>query len=273
MQWTGSLHLLGEHEEELKEARRGSGIYPHILNLRAFEARALAALGRIGEVEKMLEDILAIPSQWAYPSCCVPRATPAYVMLVAAEELREHGKHGASLKIAGRAVDWYCSRVGEEARQEDIRSVLGDALYQAERWEEARAVFAALASEHPADIFYKGRLGTLAARRGDWATAHERRKVGDELDTSVLYRGQRRLQIVEGVGRVLPVQCQLSPDRWQPDRLDLGIEGMEFVEVLRQRVAPCRVATHRISQRCFHTDGQALWIQLQSRGRYLARLH
>jgi len=47
--------------------------------------------------------------------------------------------------MASRAVDWYRSRTGEEARQEDTRSGLGDALYQAERWEEARAVFATLA--------------------------------------------------------------------------------------------------------------------------------
>ena len=187
MEWTGALHLLGRHEEELKEARWGRGIYPHILTVRAYEARALVALGRMDEVEKLIEDILTIPSEWAYPSCCLPRATPAYVMLVSAEELRAHGHREASLKMASRAVEWYRSRVGEEAKQEDIRSGLGDALYQAERWEEARAVFAALAAEHPDNIFYKGRLGTLAARRGDRARALRIAQELRRLETPYLY--------------------------------------------------------------------------------------
>jgi Flp pilus assembly protein TadD len=88
-------------------------------------------------------------------------------MLSAAEELRAHGHREDSLKMAGRAVNWYHNRTGEEARREDTRSGLGDALYQTERWEEAKAIFAALASEHTDNVFYMGRLGTLAARRGD----------------------------------------------------------------------------------------------------------
>jgi len=102
-------------------------------------------------------------------------------MLSAAEELRVHGRRDASLKMAGRAVDWYRTRVGEEARKEETRSGLGDALYQAERWQEAKAVFAALA-KHPADYYFeiydKGRLGALAARLGDTAEA---RRIADEL--------------------------------------------------------------------------------------------
>jgi hypothetical protein len=190
MQWTGDLHALGAHEEELKEARWGRSLYPHILNTHALEARALVALGRMEEMEKLIEDILTTPSGWAYTSCCLPRATPAYVMLAAAEELRAHGHREASLKMAGRAGDWYRSRVGQEARQEDTRSGLGDALYQEERWDDARAVFAALATEHPNNIFYKGRLGTLAARRGDRLAAQRIAEELRRLETPYLYGNQ-----------------------------------------------------------------------------------
>jgi tetratricopeptide (TPR) repeat protein len=89
--------------------------------------------------------------------------------------------------MAGRAVEWYRSRVGEEARQEGTRSGLGDALYQAERWEEAKAVFAALAAEHPNNINYKGRLGTLAARLGDRAKALRIAEELRRLDRPYLY--------------------------------------------------------------------------------------
>ena len=176
--WTGALHMLGDHEEELKEARWGRSLYPQILNVRALEARALVALGRTDNLNKLVNEITATPSEWVYTHCCVPHGTPGYVMLSAAEELRAHGRHEDSLKMAGRAADWYRARVGEEARSEDTRSGLGIALYEAERWQEARAVFAALAAEHPDNISYKGRLGTLAARQGDRPTAQ---RIAQEL--------------------------------------------------------------------------------------------
>ena len=178
MHWTGALHVLGEHEEELKEARWGRDLYPHVLNVRALEARALVALGRIDEVEKLVEEIPASSSEWVYARCCVANGTPGYVMLSAAEELRTHGHREESLKMAGRAADWYHSRIGEDARSEDTRSGLGIALYEAERWGEARALFSALAAEHPDSIPYKGRLGTLAARQGDRPTAQ---RIAQEL--------------------------------------------------------------------------------------------
>jgi tetratricopeptide (TPR) repeat protein len=177
---TGALHVLDEHEEELKEARCGRDTYPHLLNLRAYEVRALVALGRIDEMGKLIDEILAIPAQSPYPGSVgtLPKGTPGYVMLAAAEELRTHGRREASLKMAGRAADWYRSRIGQEAREEDTRSGLGNAFYQAEQWEEAKAVFAALAAQHPENITYRGRLGTLAVRRGDRVEAM---RIAEEL--------------------------------------------------------------------------------------------
>ena len=154
----------------------GTWFIIHTSGSPAYEARALVALGRLTR-EKLVEEI-RMPFQMGSPSRLLPRATPAYVMLSAAEELRVHQYREASLKMAARAADWYRSRVGEEARQEDIQSRLGGAWYQAERWEEAQAAFAALAAEHPDSIFYKGRLGTLAARRGDRTGAE---RIAEEL--------------------------------------------------------------------------------------------
>jgi len=108
-------------------------------------------------------------------------------MLSAAEELRAHGHREASLKMAGRAVDWYSSRVGDECKREDTRSGLGDALYQAERWDEANRVFATLATEHPDSIVYKGRVGGIAARLGDHAKALRIAEELRRLETPYLY--------------------------------------------------------------------------------------
>jgi len=197
---TGALHMLGKHEEELEEARRGSKIYAGIFNLRAYEARALAAMGRIDEVNKLIEEILTMGPQ-SYFMYFLPRGTQGYVMLAAAEDLRAHGHRDASLKIADRAVDWYRSRIGEEARREDTRSGLGDALYQAERWQQAKEVFAALAAEHRDDIFYQGRLGTLAARLGNSAEAERfanelRRTVKPWLDGKHTFRSARIIALL-----------------------------------------------------------------------------
>jgi len=163
---TGALHELGEHQEELKEAQRGRKVYPDLLNPRAYEGRALAALGRLEEVNKLVDEILVMPPRWGYPSCCIARGTPGYVMLAAAEELRVHGHHDESVRMAARAEVWYRSRTGGEARLEETRSGLGDSLYLAERFPEAKEVLAELMAAHPDNVEYKGRLGAIAARLG-----------------------------------------------------------------------------------------------------------
>jgi len=172
---TGALHQLGEHGKELEEARRGRSVYPDLLVVRTFEVRALVALGRLDEVDKLVAEVLAMSSsRWGLFNIG-PRGSPGLVMSAAAEELRAHGWREASLKMAGRAADWFRNRPGEEARQEQTRSELGASLYQAERWDEARA---ALATEHPEKIDYKGYLGTLAVRQGDRAEAQ---RISEEL--------------------------------------------------------------------------------------------
>jgi tetratricopeptide (TPR) repeat protein/TolB-like protein/predicted Ser/Thr protein kinase len=231
MTLTGALHELAEHEEELKTARRGKETYPHLLNLHAYEARALVALGRVAEAEKLAEDILAMPSQWAYPSCCLPKATPGYVMVCAAEEMRTHGHLDASLRMAGRAADWYGNRVGEEARQEETRAHQAEALYRAERWDEAMAAFSALAREHPDNIDYQGRLGSLAARRGDRAEALRHAEKLRTLDRPYLfgnhtYRSARILALLgdkEGAtARLREAVAQGSGGADKPDQYGYG---------------------------------------------------
>ncbi len=163
---TGALHQLGEHERELAEARRGISLHPDLLNMRAYEARALVALGRFAEVDALADQVLAMPPRWAYAKCCVPNGTPGYVLLSAAEELRAHGRREAALAMANRVAGWYRGRPGNEAEEEKNRAGLGESLYRAERWAEARAVLTQLAAQHPENVDHLGRLATLAARRG-----------------------------------------------------------------------------------------------------------
>ena len=178
MYLTGALHQLGEHQEELREAQRAGKVFPDLLNPRAYEVRALAAMGRLEEVNSLVDEILKMPPRWGYPGCCIARGTPGYVMLAAAEELRVHGYHDESVKMAILAEDWHRSRTGLEVRLEETRSGLGNSLYVAERFSEAKVVFAELFAVHPDSIEYKGRLGAIAARLGN---REEARQLAEEL--------------------------------------------------------------------------------------------
>jgi len=159
---TEALHLLGEHQRELAEAQRARETYPEILEARAAQVRALAALGRVDEVTRVVEECLAASSRMG---------TPLRVMVEAALELRAHGHREAALRFANRATAWLDARPAEEAAGEGARFARADALCLAERFDEARKAFEALAAEVPDDVDYQGYLGALAARRGDRATA------------------------------------------------------------------------------------------------------
>ncbi len=162
-------HMLGNYQLELEEIRQAQENYPGRLELQVDKVRALAALGRIEEVRKVIEESLNLKSR---------TGTPGDVMLEAAQELRAHGYLNEGQEIANRAADWYNNRTIDEAESDIYRSDLGLALYLAERWEKAKALFKELAEKYPDNIEYKGFLGRLAARGGD---REEALKISEEL--------------------------------------------------------------------------------------------
>ncbi|UCE19573.1 MAG: protein kinase [Gemmatimonadota bacterium] len=159
-------HMLGDYERELQEARRGQEYFPDLLSLREDEVRALAGLGRIEEINKVIDESLSISSSSSSWS-------PGLVMCGAAAELRVRGYKEEAKAIAERAVAWYQNRGTGDNRYSLARS-----LYLAERWQEAEAIFEGLSAEEPDDIDYMGFLGTLAARRGNREGA---RQISEEL--------------------------------------------------------------------------------------------
>jgi len=164
-----ALHMLGNYKKELKEIRKGQKHYPNRLRLCAYEARALAALGRIDEVRKVIEESLIKVSSGG---------TPGDVMYEAALALRAHGHLEAYQEIAQRAVEWNRSQIPEKEVTEKQRYDLARALYLAEKWEEALVSFEELSAENPENVEYKGNLGVLAARRGEKKAALE---ISEEL--------------------------------------------------------------------------------------------
>jgi serine/threonine protein kinase/tetratricopeptide (TPR) repeat protein len=167
--WAEAYHMLGKFKKELEVANKGEKYYPEDVRFLAIEARVYAARGKIDKVSGVIEKSLTTAStKW----------TPADVMIEGAKELRAHGHKEESIKIAGEAAEWYKGRPAEEAAKEENRYYLAGALYIAERWEEAQAIFESLLTEKPDNTDYKGYLGSIAARLGDRERAL---RISDEL--------------------------------------------------------------------------------------------
>jgi DNA-binding SARP family transcriptional activator/TolB-like protein len=161
-QWLALMeayHMLGDYRREMGEARRARDVYPGRLLILDAELRALAALGRVRDAERILDESLSLPSE--------DPATPATLMANTAAELRTHGHLQASSELADRAIAWWVSRPEDEMRTWPNRYGLALAYYQAQRWEEAASLLHELASEAPEHMDVRGYLGALAARRGN----------------------------------------------------------------------------------------------------------
>ncbi len=162
--WSNAHYFLGNHKKELEIIRRARQYYPDALAAMTIEARALAALGRVEEVKKVVEESLLSRS-------AIGTWTAGRVMLAAARELRRQGNREAFQDMAGRAVEWYRGRAAGKEAAEQRRYDLAAALYIAEQWEEAGALIEKLRSEKPDNIDYLGCGGAVAARKGDKAEA------------------------------------------------------------------------------------------------------
>ncbi|HDT13570.1 MAG TPA: serine/threonine protein kinase, partial [Candidatus Aminicenantes bacterium] len=152
-------HMLGEFRKELKVAKQAEKYFSKNLRFPAIEARALAALGKIGEVRKVVAACLDADA--------TSGTTPGEVMIEAALELCAHGHKEASREFAAMAIAWAEGRPEAERKTEDRQGFYANALYFTGRFDEAGKIYGSLAAEHPEDISLQGIRGTLAARRGD----------------------------------------------------------------------------------------------------------
>jgi tetratricopeptide (TPR) repeat protein len=156
-------HQLGDYPAELGVAMRGRRLHPDHLSPLAAEARALAALGRVGDAGRRLQEALDLPLSAG--------ATPGAVMRMVGAELRTHGHEAAARGAFAQALTWHESRPPQERSTAASRAWLAAVLYDSGRWAEARALFDRLATEQPREVDHRGYLGALAARRGDRAAA------------------------------------------------------------------------------------------------------
>jgi tetratricopeptide (TPR) repeat protein len=172
--WMGmgrAHHMLGDHDEELEVLRAGRREFPDDLRLVDGHLRALAALGRIDELNAVLDTLFALPVER------VPGGVRSIDLRaqVGVDALRAHGHADAARQVAQRLLDWLEARPPGESVQLRMgsyyKSALAESLYRLGRWEEARAQYEELLKEDPQRTTYLGRLGAIAARMGDHARA------------------------------------------------------------------------------------------------------
>jgi TolB-like protein len=156
---TGSHHMLGQHRRELRTARQARSHHPTDPVVLGYEVRALAALGRVRDLDARIQERLADPGGG--------QPTAGDLMGMAADELAAHGRPEPARRLAERAVAWYESQPESVRRTAAHRHDHASALRRVGRLIEARTIVAALAEEDPDDLQAVAHLGTLAARAGD----------------------------------------------------------------------------------------------------------
>ncbi len=155
---TAACHMLGDYERGLEYANLGLERHPGVANFFWQKARALAALGRIQEVEAVVDEFLRVQtSGWS----------AGLLMSRTAIELREHGFRKASDEMAARCLEWYESHPSLISEGGWDSQSFGYGLWMVGRWEELEDHVVRLIESEPSDRDLVGWLAVVAAMNGD----------------------------------------------------------------------------------------------------------
>jgi DNA-binding SARP family transcriptional activator/TolB-like protein len=152
-------HMLGDHRRELREARSGRRLHPNDPFVLSLEVQALAALGRVADIDRRIEERLANMSP-DWPSA-------GELMALAARELGAHGHRAAADRLFERSLAWYAALPGPARQAPATRFAHATVLRHAGMPAEARDLLDALVAEHPEDLTYLAGLGVTLARLGE----------------------------------------------------------------------------------------------------------
>ena len=168
---TTAHHMLGNHKQELKEARRGRKQFPERLSMLTNEVRAVSALGGIKDLQKLFDESKTLPPQSGY--------SPGNIMLWAGRELRAHGYKEDSVRVLNEALQWFEGRPEQEKASPMNRRDQAMTFYILGKWAEAKELFEGLHRDVPDDINYLGYLGAVAVQLGD---KEEALKISKQLE-------------------------------------------------------------------------------------------
>jgi hypothetical protein len=155
-----AAHALGRARDEEDAANESARRFPSALSSRYALARAHAGARRIDALRDVLND--------AGVYADVPSPNARDLAMFAARELRVHGAAGQADSIFARLAA-LPSPAATASREELRQHAL--ALYEARQLDAARDAYASLLASDSLDMDALGRLGAVAVRRGDSATA------------------------------------------------------------------------------------------------------
>jgi serine/threonine protein kinase/tetratricopeptide (TPR) repeat protein len=158
------LHGLGSYDRELLVANTQRQQYSRDLFPLRNQVRALAALGRVSEIDSIIQTSQSMPSQEAL--------TPAVVMLTAALELDAHGRPADAHRVGSGLVRWLERRSNDSTTRSHQIADLAQAYCVAGKCQDARVIADELSAVAPTDDYSIKMLGIAAARDGDRATAN-----------------------------------------------------------------------------------------------------
>lgn len=214
-------HLLGDHATELEVAERARRMHRDDPKARWLEIAALVGLGRIEDLERRVEDALALTGErhprsgrWLHDT---------------ARELRAHGHEEVADRTLGRALAWFEEHV-EADSDAPLQRDFARALYDACDREAAEAIFRRLLEDaapgavqaisghhgHLRGHLDEGYLAAIAWHRGDEREIERGRCRLEEMDRRFLYGADRLwlaiLNVLEGdeAGAVSEVRRALS---------------------------------------------------------------
>jgi hypothetical protein len=119
---------------------------------------ALVGLGRIDEINGVLDEITAWPEEGLWQG---------YYFTHLARWLRLNGHFDAARTVIARGVQWCEAGSPETQLSADWRFEYAWALYVADRWDDGYSVAKSLAQEFPDNLESRGLVGVFAASRGD----------------------------------------------------------------------------------------------------------
>ena len=170
-------HMLGLYREELDAARQGLERFPDDLFMRWYEIRALVALGRLDEIEQLLEQVEGMEPNLRG----VTPVTPGIVFLHLVGPLSREGHSEEAHAMAERSLGWYLARDPNGYQHE--RAL---ALLRANRPTEALALLGPLLERFPENVEYHIDHGIALALTGDQDGAETEEKWCAELDRPIL---------------------------------------------------------------------------------------
>jgi tetratricopeptide (TPR) repeat protein len=192
-------HNLGEHSEALELARHARTLNPDWAEtFLRHQAVELAAMGRVEELQKVLDELEAVTADednsWH---------TVYWVLVRAVETLRanEHSAHAD--EILDRTMDWLNATPYSHA---EILWHRQKVLVLSGRYDEAQVILDSLVEQLPDAIAARGLRGFVSALRGDTARAlDDARKLEQYVpdsgfDLVVNWRAYYRLAIFGALG-------------------------------------------------------------------------